>query len=143
MMIGEHAHVLDEKGRLIIPARFREDLNDRFVITKGLDHCLFFYPMTEWEKLEGRLKELPMSNEGARAFTRLFLAGAQDVEIDKQFRITIAPRLREYAEIDKECVLVGVSSRAELWSAAQWTAYQERTQSEYERLAAQMVDYGF
>jgi len=143
MMMGEFSPGIDEKGRIIIPARFREELHDRFVITKGLDGCLFFYPMGEWSRLEERLRALPMTNQGARAFTRLFLAGAQDVEMDKQSRITIPGRLREYAEIDKECVLVGVSNRAELWSAVNWQRYQEATQEDYEKLAEQMVDLGF
>jgi MraZ protein len=142
MMMGEFSHSLDDKGRIIIPARFRDDLHDRFVITKGLDGCLFLYPMGEWNKLEERLKQLPMTNQGARAFTRLFLAGAQDVEMVKQFRVTIPGRLREYAEIDKECVLVGVSARAELWADARWRTYQQETQADYERLAEQMVDFG-
>ena len=143
MMMGEFSHGLDDKGRLIIPARFRDDLHHRFVITKGLDGCLFFYPMVEWNKLEERLRALPMTNQGARAFTRLFLAGAQDVEMDKQSRVTIPGRLREYAEIDKGCVLVGVSNRAELWSDLRWQRYQEETQADYEKLAEQMVDLGF
>ncbi len=141
--MGEFSHVLDEKGRIIIPARFREDLHQHLVITKGLDGCLFFYPMTEWTRLEERLLALPMTNQGARGFTRLFLAGAQDVEMDKQSRVTIPARLREYAGIDKECVLIGVSNRAELWSASNWQSYQATIQEDYEKLAEQMVDLGF
>jgi MraZ protein len=143
MMMGEFSPGLDDKGRIIIPARFRDDLHDRFVMTKGLDGCLFFYPMVEWGRLEDRLRALPMTNQEARAFTRLFLAGAQDVELDKQSRVTIPSRLREYAQIDRECVLIGVSNRAELWSPERWEQYQQDTQAEYETLAEKMVDLGF
>lgn len=142
-MMGEYVHTLDEKGRIIIPARFREDLSDRFVITKGLDGCLFLYPTGEWAKLSEKLRALPMTNRGARAFTRLFLAGAQEAEMDKQSRITIAPRLREYAGMEKDVVLVGVSNRAELWAEERWQAYQDETAADYEKLAEAMVELGF
>lgn len=143
MMMGEYAHSLDDKGRITIPARFREDLSDRFVITKGLDGCLFLYPMGEWSKLSEKLKALPMTNRGARAFTRLFLAGAQEAEMDKQSRVHISPRLREYAGMEKDVILVGVSNRAELWAAARWEAYQGETAEDYEKLAEEMVELGF
>ncbi len=142
-MMGEFSHALDEKGRIVIPARLREDLDNHFVMTKGLDGCLFLYPMEEWRRLEERLKALPMTNASARAFQRLFLAGAQDVEVDRQFRVTIPPRLREYAGVVKEVVLVGVSSRVELWALEKWQAYQTDAQLGYEDIAEKMVDFGF
>lgn len=143
MMMGEYSHALDEKGRITIPARLRDDLENHFVMTKGLDGCLFLYPMDEWRKMEERLKALPMTNANARAFQRLFLAGAQDVEVDRQFRVTIPPRLREYAEVVKDVVLVGVSSRVELWSQEKWQSYQQDAQQGYEDVAEKMVDFGF
>jgi len=143
MFMGEYSHALDEKGRLIIPARLREELGSRFIMTKGLDGCLFLYPLSEWSKLEERLKSLPLTNPNARAFARLFLAGAQDVEVDRQFRVTIPPRLREYAGVLKDIVLVGVSNRVELWAEARWAEYQAQAQSTYEEVAEKMVDFGF
>ncbi len=143
MMMGESSHSLDDKGRIIIPSRLRDELRDRFIMTKGLDGCLFFYPMDEWRTMEERLKALPMTNANARAFARLFLAGAQDVEVDRQYRITIPPRLREYGAIQKDVVLVGVSNRVELWAEERWNAYQETAQAGYEDVAEKMGDFGF
>lgn len=143
MMMGEFSHALDEKGRIIIPARLRDDLDVHFVMTKGLDGCLFFYPMAEWSKLEERLRALPLTNANARAFQRLFLAGAHDVEVDRQARVTIPPRLRDYAAVIKDVVLVGVSNRVELWALERWQAYQAQAQSGYEDVAEKMVDFGF
>lgn len=141
--MGEFSHALDDKGRITIPARLREDLNNHFVMTKGLDGCLFLYPMAEWSKMEERLKALPMTNANARAFQRLFLAGAQDVEIDRQARVTVPPRLRDYAGVIKDVVLVGVSNRVELWALEKWQAYQTEAQAGYEDVAEKMVDFGF
>lgn len=143
MLMGEYEHSLDDKGRVTIPSRLRDDLQTHFVITKGLDGCLFLYPMEEWGKMEERLKSLPMTNANARAFARLFLAGAQDVEVDKQFRVVIPPRLREHAGIEKEVVLVGVSTRVELWARERWEGYQAEAQTSYEEIAEKMVDFGF
>jgi MraZ protein len=143
MMMGEFAHALDDKGRVTIPARLRDDLGTHVVITKGLDGCLFLYPMSEWTKLEERLRALPMTNANARAFQRLFMAGAHDVELDRQSRVTIPPRLREYAAIERDVVLVGVSNRAELWASERWQSYQETAQEGFEDVAEKMVDLGF
>ncbi|MDA8194818.1 MAG: division/cell wall cluster transcriptional repressor MraZ [Thermaerobacter sp.] len=143
MMMGEFSHALDDKGRITIPSRFRDDLLTHFVMTKGLDGCLFLYPMSNWQKLEAKLRALPTSNANARAFQRLFLAGAQDVEADKQFRVTIPPRLREYAAVVKDVVLVGVSDRVELWSEERWAAYQTEAQQGYEDVAEKMAEFGF
>ncbi len=143
VLMGEFSHSLDDKGRITIPARLREDLDVHFVMTKGLDGCLFLYPMNEWHKLEERLKALPLTNANARAFQRLFLAGAQDVEVDRQSRVTVPPRLREYAGVNRDVVLVGVSNRVELWSQDNWQAYQVKAQAAYEDVAEKMVDFGF
>ena len=116
MFMGEYGHTIDAKGRIIVPAKFRESLGDNFIITKGLDNCLFVYTNEEWQRFEEKLKTLPLTNKNARTFTRFFLAGAADVELDKQGRILLPANLREYAGIDKEVVSVGVFSRVEIWS---------------------------
>ena len=106
MFMGEFRHNIDDKGRLIIPAKFRESLGSSFVITRGLDRCLFAYPPSEWTQLEQKLKALPFTKADARKFTRFFFSGASEVEFDKQGRIHIAPHLREYARLKKECVIM-------------------------------------
>ena len=120
MFMGEYNHTLDAKGRLIIPSRLREDLGDSFVVTKGMDGCLFVFPDNEWKEFEEKLKNLPMVNKEARQFTRFFLAGAMLAEIDKSGRILLPQTLREYAQIDHETVLVGVGNRVEIWSKERW-----------------------
>lgn len=143
MLMGEYAHALDEKGRIIIPARLREDLRDRFVITKGLDSCLFLYPLEEWSRIVDRLRSLPLTNANARAFTRLFLAGAQEVECDRQGRVTIMPRLRDFAGIQRNVVLIGVMNRVELWAEERWQAYQAASQDSIESVADTLGEFGF
>ena len=120
MFMGEYNHTIDPKGRLIIPAKFREALGDEFVVTKGLDGCLFVYANTEWNNFEEKLRTLPLTNKNARQFTRFFLAGAAACEVDKQGRILIPQVLREFAKLEKDVVLVGVASRIEIWSKEVW-----------------------
>ena len=116
MCMGEYNHTIDPKGRLIIPSKFREALGDTFVVTKGLDGCLFVYDNEEWNAFEEKLKSLPITNKEARQFVRFFLAGAAEVEVDKQGRILVPNILREFAQISKDVVLIGVASRIEIWS---------------------------
>ena len=116
MFMGEYNHTIDPKGRLIIPSKFREALGDTFVVTKGLDGCLFVYDNEEWAAFEEKLKSLPLTNKDARKFVRFFLAGAAEAEVDKQGRILVPNVLREIAGLDKEVVLIGVASRIEIWS---------------------------
>ena len=116
MFMGEYNHTIDAKGRLIVPSKFREALGDTFVITKGLDGCLFVYDNEEWNAFEEKLKSLPITNKEARQFARFFLAGAAEVEVDKQGRILVPNILREFAQINKDVVLIGVASRIEIWS---------------------------
>ena len=120
--MGEYNHTIDTKGRLIIPSKFREALGDEFVVTKGLDGCLFVYDNEEWQNFEGKLKTLPLTNKDARQFVRFFLAGAAAVEVDKQGRILLPSVLREFAGLEKEVVLVGVASRVEIWSKEKWAS---------------------
>ena len=116
MFMGEYNHTIDAKGRLIVPSKFREALGDTFVVTKGLDGCLFVYDNEEWQAFEEKLRSLPITNKEARQFARFFLAGAAEVEVDKQGRILVPNILREFAQINKEVVLIGVASRIEIWS---------------------------
>ncbi len=120
MLIGEYEHSLDAKGRLIMPAKFREDIGEKFIITKGLDGCLFAFSTKEWEKFEEKLATLPISNKDARAFSRFFFAGAIDCEIDKQGRFLISSNLREFAGFIKDAIIVGMNSRIEIWSKEKW-----------------------
>lgn len=139
MLIGEYSHSLDQKGRVNFPARLREDLGDRFVITKGLDDCLFVYSLEEWAKLEEKLSELPLSK--SRMLKRFFYAGAVEVEGDKQGRVIIPQNLREYAGLQKDVTVVGASTRAEIWDSAKWTSYCDGISSEM--VAEAMDELGF
>ena len=116
MFMGEYNHTIDTKLRLIVPSEFREALGDTFVVTKGLDGCLFVYDNEEWQAFEEKLRSLPITNKEARQFARFFLAGAAEVEVDKQGRILVPNILREFAQISKDVVLIGVASRIEIWS---------------------------
>ena len=120
MFMGEYNHTVDAKGRLIVPSKFREQLGDEFVVTKGLDGCLFVYENTEWKILEEKLKKLPLTNANARKINRFFLAGAALCEVDKQGRILLPAVLREFAGIEKDAVMVGVGNRIEIWSKESW-----------------------
>ena len=120
MLIGEYEHSLDVKGRIIMPSKFRDDIGDKFIVTKGLDGCLFAFSKEEWKKFEEKLSTLPISNKDARSFTRFFFAGAIDCELDKQGRFLISANLREFAEFKKDVVIVGMNSRVEIWSKEKW-----------------------
>ena len=145
MFTGEYQHSVDEKGRLIMPAKFREVLGDVFMITKGLDGCLFVYPREEWKALEDKLKNLPFTNKDARAFARFFFSGASECETDKQGRALISANLREYAKINKDVVVIGVGTRIEIWARENWEGYSTETAKSYEELAEKMMelDLGF
>ena len=143
MFIGEFMHALDAKGRLFIPARFREGLGERFIVTKGLDRCLFGFPLAEWGKLEKRLYRLPFAKADARAFARLFFSGAAELEVDKQGRVLIPANLREYAGLVKDVVILGVSTRVEFWAQEEWERYSAQTQAAYEEIAEKIVDFDF
>lgn len=125
MLIGEYEHSLDAKGRLIMPAKFREDIGEKFIITKGLDGCLFAFSLDEWKKFEEKLATLPISNKDARAFSRFFFAGAIDCELDKQGRFLISGNLREFAKLLKDVIIVGMNSRIEIWSKEKWQECDE------------------
>lgn len=141
MFVGEYQHTIDQKGRVIIPAKFREGLGDHFMITRGLDQCIFVYPLEEWRQIEAKLKSLPFTRADARAFTRFFFSGAMECELDKQGRVTLPANLREYARLTKECVLIGVSNRVEIWSKAVWEEYYLQSEASFNEIAEKIVDF--
>ncbi len=141
MFMGEYHHNIDNKGRLIIPAKFREELGEEFVITRGLDQCLFGYSMSEWSQIEEKLKTLPLTKKDARAFTRFFFSGATECELDKQGRVNISSPLLNYAKLEKECVILGVSNRIEIWSKQQWEDYFSESEDSFAELAENMVGF--
>ncbi|RKD24091.1 cell division/cell wall cluster transcriptional repressor MraZ [Ammoniphilus oxalaticus] len=140
MFMGEYQHSIDDKGRLTIPAKFRESLGADFLITRGLDNCLFVYPMEEWKALEGKLKALPFTRADARAFTRFFFSGATECELDKQGRVNIPAALRQHARLEKDCVVIGVSSRVEIWSRALWEDYATDSAESFSEIA-EKIDF--
>lgn len=138
--MGEYQHTIDSKGRLIIPSKLRDGLGDTFVITRGLENCLFVYPQNEWQQLELKLKALPFTKKDVRAFTRFLLSGAIEVELDKQGRVLLPNNLRDFAELDKDCVIIGVSSRVEIWSKKKWEEYYQSADATFEEIAETIVD---
>ncbi len=141
MFMGEFHHSIDNKGRLIVPVKFRENLGETFVITRGLDQCLFGYPLSEWAAIEEKLKGLPLTKKDARAFTRFFFSGATESEIDKQGRINIPSTLLQYAKLEKECVILGVSSRIEIWSKSIWEEYFTQSEESFAEIAENMIGF--
>ena len=125
MLIGEYEHSLDAKGRLIMPAKLRSDMGDKFIVTKGLDGCLFAFSQNEWLNFETKLKSLPLSDKNARNFVRFFLSGATECEIDKQGRFLIPANLRTAAGLEKEAVIIGVGTRLEIWDKEKWSKCDE------------------
>ena len=141
MFIGEYQHSLDSKNRIIVPSKLREGLGDKFIISKGLDGCLYAYPLDEWIKFEEKLKILPLTNKDARAFVRFFVSGATEVETDKQGRGLIPANLREYAGIEKEIVTIGALNKIEIWSKEKWESYNE-SDIDFDSIADKMGDLG-
>ena len=139
MFIGSFNHSLDSKGRLFIPSRLREDLGERFIATKGLDRCLFLYPLSEWEIIDKKMRELPFTKADTRAFVRMFYSGANECEVDKQGRILLPQNLRDFARITKDVVITGVSSRAEVWAKEEWDRFNQEAEAAYESMAESVV----
>lgn len=142
MLIGEYEHSLDAKGRLIMPAKIREDIGEKFIVTKGLDGCLFGFSQNEWTNFEEKLKTLPLTNKNARDFVRFFLSGAIECEIDKQGRFLIASNLREYAMMEKEVVIIGVGTRIEIWNKDKWKTYNSDENISADAIAENMTMLG-
>ena len=142
MFIGEYQHNLDDKGRLAIPVKFRSELLKGAVVTRGLDSCLFLYTKKEWEKLAEKLSNLPISQSNSRAFSRLMLAGAMDVEIDKQGRVVLPEYLRSFAGLKKNTIIAGLYSRVEIWDEEAWNKYKTQTESQSNEIAERMGELG-
>lgn len=141
MFIGEYQHAIDTKNRMIIPSKFRDYLDDKFVVTKGLDNCLYAYPMDEWANLEQKLRALPLSSKDARTFVRFIFSGAVECELDKQGRFVIPVNLIEYAGIKKDVVIIGVSTRFEIWSREYWEDYNN-SNVDFDEIAEKMAQLG-
>lgn len=142
MFIGEYKHAIDDKGRLAIPKKFRADLETGAVVTRGLDTSLFLFPKEEWDKLAQKLASLPLGQSNSRAFARLMLAGAMDVELDKQGRVVLPEYLRAYAGLDKNIVVAGLYTRLELWDEKKWEAYTKKVESDADSVAEQLGELG-
>lgn len=142
MLLGEYKHNLDSKGRLAVPAKFREKLSSGAIITRGLDNCLFVFANKEWEALAQKLMALPLSQSNSRAFVRLMLAGASDVQPDAQGRILIPDYLRVYAGLKKEIVVAGLYNRVEIWDKDSWEKYKQKTESASEEIAEKLGELG-
>ena len=142
MLIGQYEHSLDAKGRLIMPAKLREDMGEKFIITKGLDGCLFGFSQSEWENFEAKLKTLPLTNKNARDFVRFFLSGAMECEIDKQGRFLISSNLRKVATLEKEVVIIGVGTRIEIWDKNKWEKYNSEENISADSIAENMTMLG-
>ncbi len=140
MFVGEYSHNIDAKGRITMPAKFREQLGDCFMVTKGFEGCLFVYPMDAWTELAENLSKLPSNQKSARYLQRTFLSGAAEAEPDKQGKVLITPPHREYAGLEKEVVIIGVSKRVEIWSAARWKEYSESENEMSLDEAAESID---
>lgn len=141
MFMGEFNNKLDTKGRMIVPSKFREDLSEQFVITRGLDKCLFGYTHEEWSRIEEKMKNLPLTKRDARKFMRLFFSGATVVEVDKQGRINIPQNLRTYAGLSKDCTIIGVSSRIEIWDSEEWSDFYSDSEENFEDIAEDLIDF--
>ena len=140
MFMAEFHHSIDDKGRLILPAKFREDLGDNFIITRGLEECLFIYSISEWEKITHKLNNLPFTKKDARSFMRFFLSGATATEFDKQGRINITSPLISYADLKKECVIIGVGDRIEVWSSEKWSNFYDINKEKMTDIAETLFD---
>lgn len=139
MFLGRFSHNLDSKGRLAVPARFREALGADVVITRGIDRCLSLYPMSAWQPLAEKVSALPISDPDARTFRRMVFAEAANVEFDRQGRILIPPELRRYASLDREAVIVGMHTYVEIWSPEQWEAQAEMMDSQGSSIAQRLA----
>ncbi|MBM7659465.1 MraZ protein [Bacillus mesophilus] len=141
MFMGEYHHNIDTKGRIIVPSKFRDGLGTTFILTRGLDKCLFGYPLDEWKTLEEKLKSLPLTKKDARSFTRFFFSGAIECEVDKQGRINISAPLLQYAGLEKECVVIGVSNRVEIWSKSGWEEVFSDSEESFADIAENLIGF--
>ena len=140
MLMGEFHHNIDEKGRIIMPSKLREELGNNIIITRGLEDCLFIYSKEEWSQIVTKLKTLPFTKKDARSFTRMFLSGATETEFDKQGRIKLPLPLTKYATLLKECVIIGVNDRVEIWSKDNWNTFMNKSKEELSDLADHLFE---
>lgn len=142
MFIGEYSHSIDEKGRMAIPSKMRRDIGSGAVITRGIDNCLWLFPKKEWQALAEKLANLPLSDANSRAFSRLMLAGAMEVEFDSQGRALLPAYLRAYAGLKKIAVVAGLYNRLEIWDQNKWQSYKEKTEKSTDQIAKHMTELG-
>lgn len=142
MFVGEYHHIIDDKGRLAVPTKFRQAMKGGVVVTRGLDHCLFLYTSAEWEKLAERLANLPISQSNSRAFARLMLAGAMDMPLDSQGRVMVPEYLRKFAGLHKNAVVAGLYNRLEIWDKEKWEEYTQRTEAASGDIAERLGELG-
>ena len=140
MFIGEYHHTIDEKGRIIIPAKFREELGNNFIITRGIENCLFVYSEENWAKITNKLNSLPFTKKDARTFNRFFMSGATNVELDKQGRVNISKPLIDYAGLLKDCVIIGTGDRLEVWSQESWESFFDSTKDSMSDIAENLFN---
>lgn len=140
MFMGEYHHNIDDKGRLIIPAKFRIELGDKFIVTRGLEKCLYVYSNNEWEKIVAKIKTLPFTKKDVRIFVRTFFSGATECEFDRQGRISITSPLVSYADINKECVIIGANDRLEIWSKESWEEFINTNYDKIEDIAENLFN---
>ncbi len=142
MLIGEYTHSLDPKKRLSLPVKFRRELGKKVVVTKGLDNCLFVYPLKEWQRITQKVSELPLGQADTRGFNRFFLSGAVEVDIDSVGRILVPDFLKEFAKLEGKVVLAGVHDRVEIWDEDRWSEYKERIEKQADALAEKLGEIG-
>ncbi|MBR3116748.1 MAG: division/cell wall cluster transcriptional repressor MraZ [Bacilli bacterium] len=140
MFMGEFHHSIDEKGRLIIPSKFRNELGKKFIVTRGIEECLFVYSLEEWNNIVSNLKELPFTRKDARTFMRMFLSGATECELDGNGRINIPSPLINYASIQKECVVIGVNERLEIWSNDKYEDFFNNNIDRFDEIAENLFN---
>ena len=140
MFIGEYHHTIDEKGRIIIPVKFREELGNNFIITRGIENCLFVYSEENWAKITNKLNSLPFTKKDARTFNRFFMSGATNVELDKQGRVNISQPLIDYANLEKYCVIIGTGDRLEVWSQESWDSFFDSTKDSMSDIAENLFN---
>ncbi len=142
MFLGEYKHIIDEKGRVFIPTKFHPQLKNGAVLTRGLDNCLFLFPIKNWEVLAAKIKSLPLTQSNSRAFSRLMLAGALEVKLDNQGRVLITDFLKKYANIEKNIVIVGMYDRLEIWEESAWETYKQQTEKNSNDIAENLTNLG-
>jgi len=142
MLIGEYKHTLDPKKRLSLPSKWRKELGSTLVVTRGLDNCLFVYPLTEWEKITEKIGQLPLGQADTRSFNRFFLSGAVEVEVDSVGRILVPDFLKQFGKLESSVVLAGIHTRIEIWDEHRWNEYKRKIESQADALAEKLGEIG-